>query len=60
MFRLLIWALIIYFAYRLVQSLFLPKKQTSNQNVAGKRKSKPLDLNKKDVEDANYREIEDK
>jgi hypothetical protein len=59
MFRLLIWALIIYFGYRLLQSLFLPKKPTPNQNVQGKRKSRPLDLNDRDVEDANYREIED-
>ncbi|MFQ5630161.1 MAG: hypothetical protein ACE5I1_15440 [bacterium] len=60
MFRLLIWAAIIYFGYRLVQSLFLPRKQPSEPSVQGKNKSEPLNLNNLDVEDASYREIDDK
>lgn len=59
MLRLILLAIIIYFGFRLIQGLFLPKRQSSDPTVRGKRKNDALDLNDLDVEDANFREIED-
>jgi hypothetical protein len=60
MFRLLLWAIIIYFGYRLVKRLFSPPTRPSNDPyVRGERKNKPLDINDADIEDASYREIDD-
>ena len=59
MIRLIFWAIIIYFVFRLIQGLFLPKNPSTRQNVRGKRKIDSLDLSNMDVEDANFREIDD-
>lgn len=54
--RLIIWGLIIYFAYRLVTTLLKPRPPRSQ--VRGRAKTKPpIDLSKHDVEDAKYKEL---
>ena len=58
LFRLILWGLIIYLGYKLVKSWFGPSdKQPS---VKGKPKKDSLDLRDADIEDANFRELDDK
>lgn len=60
MFRLLIWGLLIYFGLRLLKSLFLSDKSSQGAEIRGKGANDPLDLSKADVEDAVFRDIDDR
>jgi hypothetical protein len=55
-FRLLIIFIIAYIAMRLLRRLFAPGKE--NPQVHGKSKQNGIRKNKKDIEDADYEEIE--
>ena len=59
MLRLIFWAIIIYFGFRLIQHLFFPKKPNSEPTVRGNNQNNHLDLRDADIEDASFRDIED-
>ena len=60
MFRLLFWALLLYFGFRLLKGLLVPEGEKKAEKVQGNPKTDPLDLSKADVEDAVFREIDDR
>ncbi len=57
LFRFLFLFFLIYWAYKLIVSLFPSKK--SDIEVNGKSSNEPLDLSDSDVEDVDYKEIKD-
>lgn len=57
LFRLLIWATLIYLGYRLIKNLLLPPPD--QPSVKGKPRTRPLDLDDADIEDADFREVKD-
>jgi len=57
MFKLFLYFLIFYFGYRVLSGAF--KSPSKKVNVGGRSRSKPLDLTDQDVEDADYKELED-
>lgn len=59
LFRLIILGLLVYFGYRLLRGLLPPTNPAQKARVKGQAKSKPLDLNDADVEDAHYRDLSD-
>jgi len=58
MLRLILWGLIIYLGYKLLKSWLEPREE--QPNVKGKPQNDALDLRDADIEDANFREIDDK
>ena len=58
LFRLILWGLIFYLGYKLVKSWLEPNDR--QPKVKGKPQNDPLDLRDADIEDANFREIDDK
>lgn len=58
LFRLLLFAGIFYFGMRFFRGLF--QQEPKNTDVKGKTTSRPLDLRKEDVQDANFEDIEEK
>lgn len=58
LFRLFIYGLIIYFAIKLIKSLFKPANPKSEiKGYANKKK--PIDLSDADVEDADFKDIDE-
>jgi hypothetical protein len=59
MFRWILWILLFYLGYKILKGLTAspPKKK---DEVMGKKKTKPLDLSKSDVQDARFEDIDDK
>lgn len=59
--RILFWAIVIYLAYRIINTLVfgLPPKRKQEQ-VKGRPQNRPLDLSQFDVEDAKFEEIDEK
>lgn len=59
LFRLILWALILYFAYRVIKSLLIESKQKPQTKVKGSpRSDDPLDLRDADIEDAKFRDLD--
>jgi len=56
-FRFLFTILVIYLGYRFFKSLL--KKETPKEEVRGRNRSQPLDLQDSDVDDAHYEDIKD-
>ena len=56
-FRLLLLGLLGYWGYRLFKNYFTGGK--SGTEIKGESRSKPLDLNDADVEDAKFEDIKD-
>ncbi|GBD94882.1 hypothetical protein BMS3Abin05_02498 [bacterium BMS3Abin05] len=54
-FRLLFWGIILYLGYKLVKDIFKPKQKDTE--VHGKAKTKPLDIDESQIEDAEFKEI---
>jgi len=58
MLRLIFWAILIYLALKLIQSLLMPPQR--NVEVKGTPTTKkPLDLSDADIEDAKFEEIKE-
>lgn len=65
LFRFIFWVMVFYLIYKILRrwfrSLFYPAESQSQVQVKGKSKPKaPLDLSRRDVEDAEYEEIKQK
>ncbi len=62
MIRLLIYALLIYLAYRVLRLLVrgAGSSEQSEAHVRGRQKQQSLDLSQMDVEDAKFEEIKKK
>jgi len=58
LFRLFIYGLIIYFAIKLVKGLFKPASPKSEIKGTPSKK-KPIDLSGADIEDADFKEIDE-
>jgi len=59
MLRLLLWIMVFYVGYKMLKGMASsPSKK--NEEVMGKKKSKPLDLSKTDVQDARFEDIDEK
>jgi hypothetical protein len=58
LFKLFIYGLIIYFAIKLVKVLFKPAPPKSEIKGSPNRK-KPIDLSGADIEDADFKEIDE-
>ena len=56
LFRILFWALIIYFAYRAITNFINPPQQRNNVGSRNEQEPK-IDLKDADIEDVTYREI---
>jgi hypothetical protein len=57
MMRLLLWMALFYLAYRFLKGF--GKKPDSQSTVGGNPASKPLDLDRKDVQDARFVDLDD-
>jgi hypothetical protein len=57
MLRYLIFALLLFWLFKLITSLLTPGKK--EPRVTGKAKSKPLDLSQEDIEDVDFKETRD-
>lgn len=57
--RFFLFIAILYLASKLVQNLFKSTEQ-KNEIRGNPRKNEPLDLSDKDVEDADFEEVEEK
>jgi hypothetical protein len=55
--RILFWGILIYLAYRAVRQVFF--KVSDEPQVKGKSKQKPLDIDKSQIEDADFEELND-
>lgn len=58
LFRLILWGLILYLGFRFFRSFFQGQPR-EKQEVHGKSKNKPLDLNKEDIEDVDFKDLDD-
>ena len=56
--RFLFTALVVYLGYRFLRGMW--EKASRKEEIKGKSKSRPLDLQDEDVEDAHFEDIEDK
>ncbi|MCG8604067.1 hypothetical protein MJD09_03590 [bacterium] len=57
LFRLLLFGLLFYMGYRIVTNLL--KAPNPKSEVRGKKKTKPIDLSKHDVEDADFEDLDE-
>ena len=57
MFRLLFFGLLFYLGYKIVNNLL--KAPERRGEVKGEQRTKPIDLGKHDVEDADFEDIDD-
>ncbi len=57
MFRLLFFGLLFYLGYKVVNNLL--KAPERRGEVKGEQRTKPIDLGKHDVEDADFEDIDD-
>ncbi len=57
LFRLLFWGILGYLGYKLVKNWIQPSKKDTE--VHGKPESKPLDIDESQIEDADFREVDD-
>ncbi len=55
--RLLFWGILIYLGYKLVKNWSHPKDDDTE--VHGTPKSNPLDIDESQIEDADFREVDD-
>jgi len=55
--RLLFWGIILYFGYKVFKNITNPSGKGAK--VKGKPKSKPLDIDESEIEDAEFKEIKD-
>jgi len=58
MFKFIIWVLFGFLAYRIIRQVFV--KVPDEPQVKGKPKQKPLDIDKSQIEDADFEELNDK
>jgi hypothetical protein len=58
MFKLLIYLLLIYLIWKLLQPT-LKRLLNANTDVKGKRAQKKMDINATDIEDAEFRDIDE-
>jgi hypothetical protein len=59
MIRLFLWILVFYLGYRMLKGMASGPSR-KNEEVLGKKKSKPLDLSRTDVQDARFEDIDEK
>ncbi len=55
--RLIFWGIIIYLGYKLFKDIISPTKKDTK--VKGKPKTKPLDIDESEIEDAEFKEIKE-
>jgi len=60
MIKLLMWCIIFYLGYKLVKVRLLARFDARNEPVKGRKKKKSLDLNDLDIEDARYKDLDEK
>ncbi len=53
--ELLFWGIVLYFGYKLFKNITNPSDKDTK--VKGKPKSKPLDIDESEIEDAEFKEI---
>jgi hypothetical protein len=57
LFRLIFWGILGYLGYKLVRNWFQPNPKETE--VHGQPESKPLDIDESQIEDADFREVDD-
>ena len=58
LFRLIFWGLLGYLAYRVIRQVLF--RAPDEPQVKGKPKQKPLNIDKSQIEDADFEELNDK
>lgn len=58
LFRIIFWGILGYLAYKVIRQVFF--KVSDEPQVKGKPKQKPLNIDKSQIEDADFEELNDK
>lgn len=58
-FRMIFYGILAYAGYKMVKGMVAFKSSDQNE-VQGKRKDKPLDLKQTDIQDARFKDIDEK